>query len=56
MREESAFPWIEGAGEGEGMEGPGRLRRKAATPVPMGEVRDKRMFHIDAGFATAPCF
>ena len=25
--------------EGEGMEGPGRLRRKTATPVPMGDVR-----------------
>ena len=25
--------------EGEGMEGPGRLRRKTATPVPMGVVR-----------------
>ena len=36
--------WSKGAGmtelEGEGMEGPGRLRRKAATPVPMGDVRD----------------
>ena len=40
MREESAFPWIEEAGEVEAVEGPGRLHRKAATPVPMGEVRD----------------
>ena len=39
--------------EGEGMEGPGRLRSKAATPVP---CPPQRMFHIGAGFATAPCF
>ena len=56
MREESAFPWIEGAGEEEGMEGPGRLRRKTATPVPMGVESATADVHIGAGFATAPNF
>ena len=31
---------VRGVGDGRVMEGPGRLRRKAATPVPMGVVRD----------------
>ena len=57
MREESAFPWIEGAGE---VEADGRSRTVAqeggdACTDGCG-VRDWRMFHIDAGFATAPNF
>ena len=47
--------WTRGR-EGEGREGPGRLRREDGDACIDACCPPKRMFHIGAGFATAPCF